>query len=267
MVIHSTDLIRRFKKFKRDLERAEKERNSALVLRILNSFWNFINRVNHVQFKKLETDVEYKKLKKFFGKRWRNYIAELEKIESRAFLEKKLNPSRKSVLSQEDYSGINCELKLLPIKSLNNKTFVMVGCGPYPETLINTYLSNPGLKKVIGIDASESSSRIAKKIIKKIFNPDSEQNVQILNQRGEKYNFFSADIIFLANGLEKKKKILETIIRTAASNKKYILVRNPESIGRILYEDIFDHSFSKKMKLLRQINPTKLSKTLLFILK
>ncbi|MFH1455222.1 MAG: hypothetical protein ABIF22_02810 [bacterium] len=233
---------------------------------IMEDFWDFIISIDKDKIvDKLEDNSHYLEYKIFFAEKWHIYISLIERIKTESFLSNNcevLNDS-KSILSKEDYIGVEKELALAG-DSFNGCSIAMIGCGPFPETLMEIYKYNPTVKMAIGIDNREDVVKISNNIIKRIF-PQS-LNIKTIVSDATHFNYSSIDVIFLANGLIGKDNILKQIYRTASVNTK-VLVRNPILMGKILYEDIYELSQFPKFNVLKSVQSSKLGKTLLMSIK
>jgi hypothetical protein len=145
-------------------------------------------------------------------------------------------------------------------KNLSGCVVSMLGCGPFPETLIDMYKSNCHINMAIGIEKRASVAMLANKVISEIF-PKTEK-IRVLSADAELFDYSRVDIIFLANGLIGKNDILRRIYKTAPA-KANILVRNPILMGNILYEDILETQAIKSFEILGSVKASKLSETLL----
>lgn len=104
----------------------------------------------------------------------------------------------------------------LPLKA------VMVGFGYFPSTLLNFRLKFP-LLKLTGLDSNKEVCSFAVDFVSQYRNTS---DIEIINVNAEDFNFLNFDIIFLANALVNKDKILNAIYHTAKKDS-LICCRKP----------------------------------------
>ena len=140
----------------------------------------------------------------------------------------------------------------------------MLGCGPFPETLIEIYGFNKEIKQIIGIDKRLGVLKIADKVVKKIL--PGAKNIIFESSKAELYDYKDIDVIFLANGLVNKGVILQRIYKTG-KNSLEILARNPILMGKSLYEDLYTLPQLELFTVYDVVQASKLSETILLKLK
>jgi len=234
---------------------------SERFISVMESLWAFLSSIeNDYIVTKLQNDIRFATIQKYLAGKWHEYINLIEVSIANKFLtDKSLHNSTHSALSEEDYVGVNKELSLLA-RTLSDCTVIMLGCGPFPETLMEIYKLNNGVKRVIGIEKRSEIGDIAKRVIKRAL-PNIE-NVKIESAIAETLNYEKIDIVFLANGLLNKGAILQRIYDTSKSSVE-VIARNPILMGKILYEDLYTLPQLDLFTVCSSVQASKLSETLL----
>lgn len=109
-------------------------------------------------------------------------------------------------------------------------TFIMVGCGPLPATLFCIH-ENTDVQAIIGVDNNQEAIDFAKKLIEYQELP----RIQVRKMNGIDFNYQKADVIYVANLVSPKKKILNQILETSKRDVQVIL-RDPYGMGTLLSE-------------------------------
>ncbi len=115
------------------------------------------------------------------------------------------------------------------------KQIVMVGGGALPETILYLY-DHTDIQNIIGLDNNQEAIYMAGEMIRSINNTS---RIRLLHQNGSNYDYRDADIIYIANFVTPKMKVLDRIAETA-KNGVQILVRTPVSFSKMFYESALD---------------------------
>ncbi len=179
--------------------------------------------------------------------RWAAYLYERERLVARSDVE-----SRRSVLAVEGYQESDAELNA--ICSLpDHGTFVMAGCGPYPETLVRVASRRLGRTRLVGVDRSESAISAAAAIV-------PEGTFVVSDARA--FDFTKVDVVLLANGMQHKAEVLRKACREMSPNST-ILARAPVGLATLLYEDPSINDVLGHAEVVRIVRPSPLSQTYL----
>ena len=83
----------------------------------------------------------------------------------------------------------------------------MVGCGPFPETLMNAYSRTDLFANIVGVDRCEASLGLARQIFPLCVKMEICRSADFRLADGTNYNYSNASAVLLANGLKNKKAI------------------------------------------------------------
>lgn len=148
------------------------------------------------------------------------------------------------------YQDISTEFDKLDNYMKKSKTFVMVGCGSFPITMLVAYERYQHLS-IIGIDSSAEAIINAKELKNKLkFN-----DIVFKIEDGINYNYINEDTIFIANLVIPKTKVLKRIAMTCKPGTK-ILLRVPIVYGSLLSEDV-NYTSINSFKVIDNIEPSK----------
>lgn len=226
---------------------------------VMEELWNFLISIKNEKIVlEIIGDARFKKIQQSLSKTWHEYISLIETDIAEKYLSDDANVIS-SALSEEGYAGVDQELSLLDRK-LANLNIAMVGCGPYPETLLEIYRNNEDINAAIGIEGRPEVTKLSNKVIAKML--PFAKNIEVRTSAAEAMDYKDLDIIFLANGLIKKDAILQRIHETA-KNSVRILVRNPILMGKLLYEDFYALQSGRLFSVCKSKKASKLSETIL----
>lgn len=145
------------------------------------------------------------------------------------------------------FQDVRIEMSKLKEHLIGN-SFVMVGCGSLPITLLTFCGEYPGIS-FVGIDNSPEA-------IRKAIDLKTKFNIENLNfdiVDGMNYDYNNANTIFVANTVVPKIKVLKQIAMSAQS-KARIIIRIPVLSGNLLSEDVVYNSVPR-IHLLQEITP------------
>lgn len=131
---------------------------------------------------------------------------------------------------QDAYSRKWNDLKDLDMEG--EKTLIMVGCWPFPETILYIYENTP-IKKIIGLDYNSEAIYLAGEIIRFLWFTD----ITLKYQDWCKYDYSEADIVYIASFVDLKKEIIDQISETWKKDVQ-ILVRNNSGLNSLRYKHI-----------------------------
>lgn len=247
-------MLSKFVKLKETLEKnPEKFDNFA------SYFWNSLTNLDAEtnNFEIIKSDDYYLEIQNFFWPLWRNYITQTEINHIKKNNKESI---KQNLLWQEWYIwwiALECWL----IKSEKKiKKGILVWCGPYPETLIWLMDVFKDSNEWIWVDSNSEAVKIARKLLKNL--EKWEKIIRIIKSDAAKIDYWSFDIIFLANWLNKKGKILEQIHKTMKDDL-LILARNPIWSGIIIYEDILWNNILNRFEIQNAVQSSILGQTLL----
>lgn len=247
-------LILKVDEYKKSLQDIDYIHDKARFFYVMRDFIAFLTEESsNFNFKELESLDYFKENKSFFIKMNLYFIRALEAHESMNILSKNYSHSINSPLEllnaqyiKEDYIRKWNDLKNVDLSW--EKTLVMVGCWPFPETILYMYENTP-LKKVIWLDYSNEAIYMAWEIIRFLWFED----ITLRYHDGCTYDYKEADIVYIASFVELKEEIIEQVIKTWKKTVQ-ILLRQPAWLNEFRYP-----SFNKINNNLEIVNNNKSS--------
>ena len=229
----------------------------------MNRFWKFISSYEDEEtFAYFQHSDYYQKNKNLFASMELYYVRTLGTVEAFNIMRKSLGKDQTFLdlfdrqLAKETYLQTNKDITLIDWQG--KKKIVMVGSGPLPETILYLY-DHTNIEQIVGLDNNQEAIFIAGEMIRSIKNTS---RIQLQHYNGLHYDYSDADIIYVANFITPKIKILDRIAVTA-KNGVQVLVQTPVSFGKMLYESATD-GLNPRLTLTQEgaINTYFLSKTL-----
>ncbi|MEM1075919.1 MAG: methyltransferase domain-containing protein [Pseudomonadota bacterium] len=120
------------------------------------------------------------------------------------------------------------------------RRFVLVGCGSLPVTMFQV-LDNTNVPEIVGLDIRPDAVQSANAIFEK----DGLNRAKAVQSDGHSFDYAGADIVYVANMVSPKLRVLERILETASETVQIVL-RDPYSFGRLWTErgeDALDERF------------------------
>ncbi|MFT7184328.1 MAG: hypothetical protein ACI9QC_000667 [Oceanicoccus sp.] len=232
-----TQLIEQFEHFKTLLEECDYTHSEAEYFEIMSNLWSFRSAFDNEKVAEAFCHTEFfQEHKSFFLSHEQYYTRALESAKSISIMTKMASSTNIGIFDlingdymQQSYNHVNEELKLIDTKKC--KRLVMVGCGPYPETIL--YLNeNIEHTEIIGLDESREAIYMSGKMLES----QNLEKIELQSLAGYQFDFTEVDVVHIANFVPSKKKILDRIVETAPDHVQ-ILVRTPQLLGSIFYTD------------------------------
>lgn len=224
-----------------DLKMAYYINNEKEFIARMKRFWEFISSYDYEDiYEDFENSAYCLKNKSFFSYMEQYYTRLLETIEVKKIMLQSLNEKKSFLdllsknLAMDGYNQVRTEIGMIDWKG--KKNVVMVGCGSLPQTILCLY-DNTQASNIVGLDNNQESIYIAREMMKNI---NSSSRINLQHCEGLNYDYGKADLIYVANFIKPKKKVIDRIAQTAKHGAN-IIVRSPVSFGRMLYEDALDN--------------------------
>lgn len=230
------ELIKKLDSFKKTLEECDHTHEIEYFFSTMRQFRKFVASVeNETLCDNFFHSKYYEEYRIFFRDKNYYYMRAVETIEAASIIEKWTH--RWSFVKlidreyiKERYIGKTEEVKHLDLKQI--KQLVVVGCWPMPETMIYIY-ENTKVDNIIGLDNSREAIFTATRMIKWL----GIKNIKLLCIDGIDYNYQDADAVYIPGFTYPKEKILNRIA-TTGKNSVQILVRTPNLLWKMLFDDI-----------------------------
>lgn len=221
--------------------------------------WNTIKkRRNANLINAIKGDTRFVQFKAFFSDWWCSYISDLEMINSNDFLKSDSLNETTSILNEEGYVSLDEEFGAMNL-DFNNKKFLMVGSGPFPETVC--FVSNHyNVSEIFGVDSNLEAIKNAEKILQIM---SSNNKIKLIHSLAQNFNFTNIDVLFIANGLRNKCSVLDQVYKTSPKDIN-VIVRNPINLASLFYEDLNGYFIeSNKWVVIKRFKSSLLGETIL----
>jgi hypothetical protein len=111
------------------------------------------------------------------------------------------------------------------------RRFVMVGCGPFPAAAL-LVRDATAVPEIVAVDSDESAAATARRVVEAM----GERRIQVVCADGAAYDYGGAQIVYLANQVCGKNRVLGRVEETAPN--AVVVLREPYGIGRLFAEEI-----------------------------
>lgn len=245
------ELQNKLETFRVQLEECDYINEKTHFFELMNEFWKFLSSYKDADSYELFEHSEYfTKYQPFFKSQEDYYVRTLEAIEAVSIMTKQFETKSANFMdffdhqmSKECYLQTSQEMNLL--NHGQEKSLVMVGCGPLPETLM--YISeNTNFESIHGLDSNQEAIYMAGEML----SSQGIDKIKLIHYDGLEYDYADADVIYVANFTRPKKKVLDRIAETAKNGAK-ILVRTPVLLGKMLYEDA-EEALHKRLTVIKE---------------
>ena len=112
------------------------------------------------------------------------------------------------------------------------RRFVMVGCGAFPAAAL-LVRDATAVPEIVALDVDSRAAGLARRVIAAM----GEPRVRIECSDGAGYDFRGADVVYLANQVSRKDRVLEQV-RDTGLRHTVVIVREPYSVGRLVAESV-----------------------------
>jgi hypothetical protein len=230
-----SELLKNLDRFRKDLERCSCEHDAENFFPLMRNLVSYLANINDPLTLGLFRHSEhFRDYQSFFISQQNSYYHAIESVEALS-LNQKLQSAGQSILDifDQEFSR-NAYLRIKDVQDSTDLsecgTFAMVGCGPLPATLFYIH-EKTSIEIIIGVDNNREAIDVAGKLIEHQEFP----RIQLKHVNGMNFNYQEADIIYIANLVSPKRRILNQIIETARNDVKVIL-RDPYGMGILLSE-------------------------------
>ncbi|MFF5780757.1 hypothetical protein ACFY7Y_27960 [Streptomyces virginiae] len=216
----------------RDAQRVD----AAGAADVMRDLWEFCrNTTDPALVRAIEAAPEYRTLRSVLSAHWAAQLSRDETRTSRRVLAdaRRTGLGDVSMLAVEGYRGVSGELYLLRGRPADRAA--VIGCGPYPETLMALRASGLVRRFAVGIDRNEASAALAAAVTGRFCAPLPAVRIDCADAAAVDYAPY--DLVVVANGLTAKARVLDRIHRTAPTGVR-VLMRGPLLMGRLLYEHV-----------------------------
>lgn len=170
----------------------------------------------------------------FFARCQRRYLTAQEMVESAALLARprpagtRLARVLDSEFGQQTYQRVAEALELASFSDC--RRFVMIGCGPFPAAALFVH-DHTTTAEIIAVDKDPQAIELAARLAA-AFAPE---RVCVTAGDGTCFDYGSADVVYVANHVTPKARVLRRIAATADKTTQVIL-RDPFGYGRLFAE-------------------------------
>jgi hypothetical protein len=230
-----SELLKNLDRFRKDLERCGNEHNAETLFPLMRTLVSYLANIRDpLTLDLLRQSGSFRDYQSFFISQQTSYYHAVESAEALS-LKKKLQSAGQSIFDifDQEFSR-NAYVRIKEVQDFIDfskcGTFAMVGCGPLPATLFYIH-EKTNVETIIGVDNSREAIDLAGKLLEHQTFP----RIQLKHLNGMNCNYQEADIIYIANLVSPKRKILNRIIETTRDGVTVIL-RDPYGMGILLSE-------------------------------
>jgi hypothetical protein len=112
------------------------------------------------------------------------------------------------------------------------RRFVMVGCGAFPAAAL-LVRDATAVPEIVAFDLDARAAGLARRVVAAM----RESRIRIDSGDGAVYDYDGAGIVYLANQVSGKDRVLERVRDTAPSSA-VVIVREPYGVGRLVAESV-----------------------------
>jgi hypothetical protein len=161
------------------------------------------------------------------------YICRQEQEEAQRLLSREANGAFRyadlaGAFGRHNYDRVRDMFDVVDFHS--SRRFVLIGCGPLPMTLYHVH-DRTEIPELVALDLNAQAVATVQLTVHR-FGLD---RIQAHVTSGEEYDYGVADVIYVANLVRPKWRVLQRIADTAPSTTTVVL-REPYSLGRLLTE-------------------------------
>ncbi|MCP4524040.1 MAG: hypothetical protein GY828_07530 [Candidatus Gracilibacteria bacterium] len=230
------DLLEKLFDFKKKLEIYDYIHHKREFFNIMKEFRHFIsNMKNEETYNELYHSEHYAELKVFFTEKNNYFVRAMESIEALSIMTKGEHGCKFLDLLDAEQIVDNYNRKGEDIQSIDFKegqSLVMVGCGPFPETLMYFYENTP-ISHVVGIDNNYEAIYIAGEMIHSLGLTD----IDLAYMDGQEFDYSYADIVYIPGFIPNKGELLNRIAESAKEDVQ-ILVFSPKFLSTLIYDKV-----------------------------
>ncbi|HET8625628.1 MAG TPA: methyltransferase domain-containing protein, partial [Gemmatimonadales bacterium] len=161
------------------------------------------------------------------------YVSRLETAEARALLARGTGVVGLALGEGGDFAGRSyARVRDLfdYVDFTDCRTFVMVGCGPLPVTLLHV-ARRARVPRLVGLEVEPESARDARALCREL----GVDTIEVQECDGGEFDYSEADVIYIANLVRAKRAVLTRVARTARAGAR-VVVREPSSVGELVAE-------------------------------
>lgn len=115
------------------------------------------------------------------------------------------------------------------VDCMSCRRFVMVGCGPFPAAAL--FVCDHSASDVVALDCDAEAIAMAERVAA-AFAPG---RMRVSNEDGAQFDYGAADLVYVANHVFPKARVLRRIVETAGERTQVVL-RDPFGYGRLFAE-------------------------------
>ncbi len=112
------------------------------------------------------------------------------------------------------------------------RRFVMVGCGAFPAAAL-LVRDATAVPEIVALDVDARAAATARRVVEAM----GERRIRIECSDGAAHDYSGAQIVYLANQVAMKGRVLEQVRETAPADA-VVIVREPYGVGRLVAESL-----------------------------
>jgi len=128
------------------------------------------------------------------------------------------------------YDRVRELLDLVELESC--RRFLMVGCGAFPAAAL-LVRDSTCIQDIVALEVEAQAAAIAQRVVSAI----GDHRIRVQRTNGADYTYSGADIIYIANQVCPKVRVIEQV-RDTAPPDAVVIVRDPYGVGRLVAESV-----------------------------
>jgi hypothetical protein len=248
-------LIQKLEDFKNRLQNCDYTHKKEDFLSIMQKFRKYIAKIDDTELcSNFYHSRYYEEYKTFFRNQNDYYMRALEAMEAVSIIRNSIGKDSLSDSICKEYMKERYLRKSREINSLdfqNAKNMVIVGCGPFPDTMLFIN-ENTDIKNIIGLDNNQEAIYIAGEMIHAL----GMERIRLEHIDGLEYDYSDADIVYIEGFVPPKTEILRRISKTNEKDDLQILVDSPTHLMFLLYETVTPSVLPARLKITNIISST-----------
>lgn len=201
------------------------------------SWWEpFLSDLNAFQdrntFQLFRATTAFGEFRAFFTRAFWLYAHARDMLRSGPMLESYRNAQGMDQLSQDLNQFLNAEASLIETHHNMPGSFLNIGCGGCPETLLY-YGKRLKEWNIAAMDLDGDAVQCARKACKVL----GHHQTEVIHHNGSTFNYQPYSVIHVANYVSPKRKVLDTIAETAFRGT-LVLMRTPKMLEELICDAI-----------------------------
>jgi len=243
------EVFEKFEEFKIQFEKYPYAQKQQKFFQVMEKFRIYLANITDEKLIDMVMHSErYVHYKKYFRDQNDYFMRALETVEALDIINKNtgVDSTLLNIISTDylknRYLQKSHDLRLANLSNI--KKIVMVGCGPFPDTLLYLY-ENTNIPELIGLDYNEEAIFISAQFIENL----GFDRIKLQCMDGTLYDYADADLIYIAGFVHQKDEVLKQIAETSTNKNAEIIVDSALGMQKLLFENVNNHTLHPRLKI------------------